>query len=81
MQDPLYGEQEVEPSYKFAKCGGGIATTDIADYEPQYHRLDYHALGRGDRLAGRSGMRCFRCPRSRPPMTGFSTTGWQLIRN
>ena len=42
MQDPLYGEQEVEPSYKF---GQGVwwwdrHYMDIADYEPQYHRLD-----------------------------------------
>ncbi len=42
MQDPVYGEQEIEPSYKF---GQGIWWWDrhyqeMADYEPQYHRLD-----------------------------------------
>jgi len=42
MRDPALGEHEIEPSYKF---GQGIwwwdrHYMDMADYEPQYHRLD-----------------------------------------
>lgn len=42
MEDPVFGEQEIEPSYMF---GQGVWWWDrhyqaMADYEPQYHRLD-----------------------------------------
>jgi len=42
VEDPNYGEREIEPSYSF---GQGVWWWDqhylpMADYEPQYHRLD-----------------------------------------
>ena len=54
MQDPLHGEQEFAELRWPRRVVVDRYYMDIADHEPQHHRLTAHALG-GDRLAGRSG--------------------------